>query len=236
MMSAQFDEFVYVQTTKTLPPSTAQTEEKKSKPVLHRGLRTMKGAKKPIKAFLSYFQRGAGAANTAFPQTFNLQPNLDSSWASWQNEFDEIRVLSAEILWNSEIVVKATVDPTQTPNTVMVYDPTAGNTLSGVNQALQYEDFQLLSIPTVGQVLQAYPSPLEHGRYCGRMHMRAKVPGGVVISLSETLLSSGMWRPTADANNYFWGAFLSYTSQGGVTCVIQNTAFVRMLCEFRTRR
>jgi len=203
---------------------------------LHRGLSSLKGARKPVRAFLSFFQRGAGAANTAFPQTWLIQPNLDSSWASWQNEFDEVRVLSAEILWNSEVIVKATVDPTQCPNTVMVFDPTSGNTLTGVNQALQYESFQMLCIPTVGQVLQSYPAPQESGSHPGRLRMSVKIPSGVVLSLVETTLSTGLWRPTADANNYYWGAFLAYTSQGGVTCVIQNSAFVRMCCEFRTRR
>jgi len=207
-------------------------------PRAHRSL--LAGTRKPIKAYLTYYAKTAGAANTAFPSGYNLQPNLDASWASWQNVFDEVKVLGADIYWNVEKTVTATVDPAQTCNTICVFDPSGTPNLTSVNQGLEYEDFTLVDLYTgyTGVLVSVPGCQTGNSRKAlGRVHMKAKLAGGAVPSLgSANLLSTGMWRPTADANNYYWGGFLMYTAQGGLTSVLQTTAFVRMLCEFRTRR
>jgi hypothetical protein len=204
------------------------------RPLANRAHMAMRGmGKKPVAAYLTYYKKVAGAANTAFAGTFPLQPNLDSSWASWQGVFDECKVLSAEIFWRTTSIVTATASPAQGPNTVMVYDPTDASAFTSINQALEYEDFTLaaLQFGVGGQ-----PAPFTSGKAPGYIKMEAKVKKGSQYSAADNLLSSGDWRPTQDASNYYWGNFQSYTSQGGTTSVLQMECFVRMYVEFRTRR
>ncbi len=225
------------------PPSDtgSGTEEKEqSYPLvarIHRSLRMAAGKpRQPIEAWLSYYQKGAGSANTAFSGAWAVQPNLDSSWAGWQAVFDEVKVVKCEIhykVWNPTL---ATVAPAQTANMVVVYDPSNQTPLTSVNGGMEYEDFELLSLAnnTNGANSSAVaPLPVtKDGFRC----FRAKMPQGTQLSVVDTTVSTGMWRPTADATNYNWGFFQTYLSQGGTSCVYQIEAFVRMRCVFRTRR
>ncbi len=69
------------------------------------------------------------------------------------------------------------------------------------------------------------------------MVFKAKPPGsGAQPSSSTDLVSTGLWRPTIDAKNYHWGAFVGYVAQGGPSSVLQVQAFVRMRVDFRSRR
>ncbi len=195
---------------------------------------TAQMGKKPILAYLSYYAKTTGAANTAFASAYALQPNLDSSFASWQNTFDEMRVVGAECHWKVYVLTNASANPAQSPATVCVYDPTNLTNLASVNAGLQYEKFQLLSCPINTSAPSASaPQPTTK---TGLMVLKVKVPGGVQSSAASTLLSTGQWRPTDDASNYYWGNYQMYTSVGGTSCVLQTEAFIRMAVEFRVRR
>ncbi len=201
---------------------------------MHRALAGMGKARKPIQAWLSYYDRQAGAANTNFASTFYVRPNLDTSWASWQSVFDEVKVLSAEVLWCCWFQTLPTAFPTQTPNAILVYEPGLSVPLASVNAGLQYEHFSLLNVgATASGTFATTPQSTAKG---GHLSFKAKMPGGAQQSNVDSNLSTGMWRPTTDASNYYWGCFQGYTAQGGATSVLQMECFVRMRCEFRCRR
>lgn len=197
------------------------------------------GASKPIKAWLTYYAKPAGAANTAFAFQFALQPNLDASFASWQQVFDEMKVLAAEIKWNANYTTIPTAFPAQSPNAAVAYDPEYTGVIfpTAVNSVLEYESYQLLNVSSInnGAFSQSVnPQALSQG---GHLTFKCRVPqSGGSQSTSATTLSTGMWRPTMDAANYYWGSIIGYCAQGGTSSVIQIEGFVRMLVEFRTRR
>lgn len=198
---------------------------------VHRAIGGLKRASKPIQAWLSYYSKVAGAANTAFAATMQVRPNADSSWASWQAVFDECKVLGAECHWNVNFTTFPTANANQTPNAVVVYEPGEPVALADVNSALQYEHFQLNAINYIAYAA----SPLNTAKG-GRLTFKCKMPAGTQLSVVDNLLSTGMWRPTTDASNYYWGNFQFYVAQGGVTSVLQVEAFIRMRVEFRCRR
>lgn len=199
-------------------------------PSLARGIR----ANKPVKAWLSVYSGVSGAANTAFASQFVIQPNQDSSWTSWQATFDEFKVVGAEAIWNTYYSTDPTVNPTNSANTIMVYDPTTSVILASVNAGLQFESYSLLRC-MIPNAAGPKVSPMVATKD-GFHHFRAKIPKGPSVSLVETGNSIGMWRPTADASNYDWGWFTCYTSVGGTTSVLRVECFIRMLVEFRVRR
>lgn len=201
---------------------------------VHRALHGIRKASKPIEAWVSYFGKSSGAANTDFAWSAPLQPNLDTSWASWQSTFDEVKVLSAEIHWNVLFTTAPTVQAAQTPNAIVTYEPSEGANLASVNAGMQYEHFQLMNLG--GNASGTYPVVPQNTAKGGHLVFRAKMPSGPSLSIVDTLLSTGMWRPTADASNYYWGLFNGYCAQGGTTSVIQVERFVRMRCVFRCRR
>jgi len=194
-------------------------------------------ANKPIKAFLSYYQGTSGAANTAFATSFLVQPNLDSSWASWQATFDEVKVLSAEIHWNVYNTVVPTVIPANSPNAIVVYEPGTPFSLASVNAGMQYERFSLLRVSIPFGITSTAPlvAPISVNK-AGYLSFKAKIPNGPMVSTFDTTASAGMWRPTADGTNYHWGSFQGYVSQGGTSAVLRQEGFVRMEVEFRCRR
>ncbi len=190
--------------------------------------------RKPIKAWLSYYTASSGAVNTAFNHGAVVQPNQDSSWASWQQTFDEFRVLEAEAIWNTYYTVDPTALPANSANTIVVYDPSNNTALTSVNAGLQFERYSMLRcmIPTAAgpKVSPMVTTP------DGFAHFRVKIPRGTVNSTVDTLNSNGQWRPTQDAANYNYGSFIGYTSVGGATSVLRVEYFVRMLVEFRIRQ
>lgn len=198
----------------------------------HSALRSMRG-NKPITAYLSFFSRTTGIANTPFGFGIPVQPNLDSSWTSWQSVFDEMRVVRAEVHWKIVCLISATATPTAAPNAVLAYDP-SGIALTSVNAGLEYEKFKLLAIPT-SKVDNFYSVPMATTP-SGFLKMTAVIPKGPQVSETDPLLSAGLWRPTQDSDNYIWGSFVGYVSQGGTSCVLSSEAFIRMTVEFRVRR
>jgi hypothetical protein len=199
-------------------------------PALGRGVR----GTKPVKAWLSYYQGTSGAANTAFAFGWTLAPSLDSSWASWQSVFDEVRVLSAELMWNVYFTTIQSASPANAPNAIVVYDPTTTVSLASVNAGLQFDRFDLMRIqlPSATPFLVS-PQNVTKGGY---QKFHAKVPSGPTLSSSVTTNSTGVWRNTSDAAQYEWGNFAGYASVGGTSSVLRAEGFVRMLCEFRVRR
>jgi len=190
---------------------------------------------KPVKAWFSYYAGSSGAANTAFASGFQLTPNQDSSWSSWQAVFDEFRVIEAELIWNTYYTVDPTALPTNSSNSIAVYDPTNTVTLTSVNAGFQFEHYTLCRnmIPTSSG---PKVSPMVQTKD-GFNHFRVKIPSGVINSnIDVANTGSNQWRPTADATTYNWGAFTCYTSQGGSTSVLRLEGFVRMLVELRVRR
>jgi hypothetical protein len=221
---------------------TVHLDDKEQKPStmpvaspIHLALHRANGGKramKPIQAWLSYYAKQNGAANTAFATSYIVRPNLDVSWASWQQVFDEFKVLAAECIWQVSYTTPATVQPNQTPNAIMVYEPSEPTVLASVNAAMEYEHFSLCSLSGPG----GYASfPISQSK-AGVLSFKVKIPGGVQTSAADPLLSSGQWRPTIDASNYYWGSFQGFVAQGGVTSVLQQEVFIRMRVEFRTRR
>lgn len=217
------------------------TEQKQVEPrparllTVHRALAGRGKASKPIQAWLSYYsRRDAGAANTAFAGRFTVQPNGDASWASWQQVFDEFKVLSAEIHWTVWFSTLPTGFATQTPNAIVAYEPGEYNALTSVNSGMEYEHFQLLNIGSNSN--GTYATAPQSTAKGGHMVFRTKIPGGTQLSNVDTTLSTGMWRPTSDASDYYWGQFVFYVAQGGATSVLQIEAFTRMRVEFRCRR
>lgn len=201
---------------------------------MHRALAGMGKTRKPIQAWLSYYDRIAGAANTNFAATFYVRPNLDTSYAAWQGVFDEVKVLGAEVMWCVWFQTLPTAFPTQTPNSILVYEPGLSVPLASVNAGLQYEHFSLLNVgATASGTFATTPQSTAKG---GHLVFKAKMPGGAQQSNVDSNLSTGMWRPTTDASSYYWGCFQGYTAQGGATSVLQMECFVRMRCEFRCRR
>lgn len=201
---------------------------------VHRALAGPKVARKPIQAWLSYYDRQSGAANTNFAGTFYLRPNLDASWASWQQVFDEFKVLSAEMHWMVWFSTLPSAFATQTPNAIVVYEPGENVPLTSVNQGMQYEHFQLLNVGSNSN--GTYATAPQSTAKGGHLVFKTKVPAGTQLSNVDTNLSTGLWRPTTDASSYYWGLFESYVAQGGPTSVLQIEAFVRMRVEFRCRR
>jgi len=194
------------------------------------------GPSKPIKAWLSYYAGSSGAANTAFAASFNLTPEQDSSFASWQATFDEFRVVEAEAIWNTFYTVDPSALPANSSNSILVYDPTASVTLTSVNAGLQFEKYSLCRnmVPTA---TGPKVSPMVQTKD-GFAHHKVKVPPGVVNSTVTTANTNGsQWRPTGDTGaQYNWGTFATYTSVGGTSAVLRVECFVRMLVEFRIRR
>jgi hypothetical protein len=200
----------------------------------HPSMRGAGRASKPIEAWLSYYTKFASAANTTLPTNFAVQPNLDSSWAAWQGVFDEVKVLEAQLLWNVTYTTAPTAPPAQQPNAVVVYQPSDTLALASVNAGLQYERFQLMNVDYPGVLPYSACVNMAKGGY---MTFKTVLPKrGIDLSLVNTLNSVGMFRPTSDASNYVWGTFEAFVAQGGASSVLQIEAFVRMRCEFRTRR
>lgn len=215
--------------------SLAETKQPEDvKVLLHRGLSGVRRSAKPIQAWLSYYNRVNAAANTAYAFAYPIQPNLDVSFASWQNVFDEMKVLSAELHWNIWWSVLPTGFATQSPNAIVVYEPGVQTPLGSVNEGMQYEHFQLLDFG--GTAAGTYATAPQTVSKTGHLVFKSKMPHGVQLSVTSTTLSTGEWRPTIDAQNYYWGVFHGYVAQGGATSVPQIQAFVRMRVEFRTRR
>jgi len=192
----------------------------------------MKGKGGAVNAYLAYYPPTSGAANTAFFWNALLQPNQDLNWASWQAVFDEFKVVSAEVLWLAYFTVVPTALPANTPNAACAYDPTALLAPSSVNQVLEHENFNLLNIAGGASTsYQASPqSVMPNGGY---MKLGIQVPETPEQSTIAPLLSTGMWRPTADAANYHWGGAMGYCAAGGTNAVIRIEAFVRMKVAFR---
>lgn len=211
-------------------PSPMQRVSLRAHPAMGRGIK----ASKPIKAWLSWYSAGSGPANTAFAANFLVQPSQDSSFASWQAVFDEMKVLEAEAIFNTYYTTDPTVLPANSSNTIVVYDPTSSVTLASVNAGLQFERYHLMRnmIPTA---TGPKVSPMAVTKD-GFGHLRVKLPKGAMESQVQANNSTGLWRPTADASGYDWGHFCFYTSQGGTSAVLRNECFVRMLVEFRVRR
>ncbi len=199
-------------------------------PAMAKGLK----ANKPVMAYLSYYSGVSGAANTAFAANFFLQPNQDTSWASWQAVFDEVKVVEAEAIWNTYYTTDPSSLPANSSNSILVYEPTGTINLASVNAGLQFERYSLCRnmIPSnVG----AKVSPVAYTKD-GFLHFKVKLPKGTTISSVAPENSTGNWRPTDDVTNYNWGKFITYTSVGGTSAVLRVEVFVRMLCEFRVRR
>ncbi len=218
-----------------LPPSSLP------RPLLHARLGRggkLAGSRRPLKAFLSYYQKTAGAANTAFPFQFSLQPNLDASFADFQQTFDEFKVLAAEIFWQVNMTTLPTAFAAQAPNAALAYEPAYNTVLNpgAVNQVLEYERFSLVSVAPVNGGANTYSTNTQSTSRNGMTTFKIGCPGTPLQSEDNILLSTGMWRPTADARNYYWGAFVGYCAAGGATSVLQVEAFVRMVVEFRSRR
>jgi hypothetical protein len=241
---AELDDFLVVSGKRYLAVSegepAGETKGPVPKPLIpslraHPAMSRARGGGKPVRAFLSYYTAGSGAANTAYNSGAVIQPNQDSSWASWQAVFDEFRVVQAEAIWNVYYTTDPTVVPANSANSIVVYDPTNSVALASVNAGLQFEHYSLLRcmIPTA---TGPKVSPMVVTRD-GFAHLKITPPSGVINSAVDTTNSgSNNWRPTADAVNYNWGSFIGYTSVGGVSAVLRNEYFVRMLVEFRVRR
>lgn len=215
---------------KQAAPSCGALMPLRAHPALTRGLKS----NKPVRAFLSYYAGTSGGANTAFQATFGLAPNQDSSWSSWQAVFDEVRVVSAELMWNVYMTTVQSANPANAPNAIAVYDPASNVAIANVNSAMQFEKFDLMRIqlPNASGFLVT-PQNVAKGGY---QRFSAKVPSGPMLSNTVTTNSPGLWRPTGDAVQYDWGSFLVYCSAAGTSCVLRVEAFVRMQCEFRVRR
>jgi len=200
-------------------------------------MRSVGKAGRPIEAWLSYYAKNAGAANTAFAFNYLLEPNLDASFADWQQVFSEMKVLSAEILWKVDATILPVVLPAQSANAALAYDPEFSSTsISAVNQVLEFEKFSLVSVPVYQPGTAFNGNNIVETTESGFRTFFCKVPNDPSQSETQPLLSTGMWRPTLDANNYFWGAFVGYCAQAGTTAVLQVEAFVRMRVAFKTRR
>lgn len=185
-----------------------------------------------VSAYLSCYLPTSGAANTAFFWNALLQPNQDANWASWQAVFDEFKVEEAEVLWLAYFTVVPTALPANTPNAACAYDPTALTAPTSVNQVLEHETFNLLNIAG-GSSTSYQASPQAAQPNGGYMRLKIRVPNTPEQSVPAPLLSTGMWRPTADASNYHWGACMGYCAAGGTSSVIRIEAFVRMKVAFR---
>jgi hypothetical protein len=190
--------------------------------------------KKPVKAWLAYYSGVSGAANTAFAARFGLTPNQDTSWASWADVFDEVRVVGAEAIFNTFYTVDPSAMPTNSSNTIVAYDPTNTITLVSVNAGLQFDKY-MLQRNMIPAASGPKVSPMAVTRD-GFAHFKVRVPQGPQLSNVSTVNSAGMWRPTADASTYDWGQFTCYTSVGGTASVLRVEMFVRMEVEFRVRR
>lgn len=211
------------------PKVNTQDESKVRLLNVHRALRGVRNAR-PVRAYLSYQSTTTQTADTFLTFSRYVQPNLDSSFASWQNVFDEMKVISTEVFWLVERYAAATVAPSVWPLGVMVYEPTDFTPLASVTAALQYENFQLVSLNN-----SYVHTPLPHTR-TGLNHYKTKIPSGTSLSNVDTTLSSGMWRPTVDASNYYWGLFHGALDRGGTSCVFRIHTTVRMLVDFRVRK
>ncbi len=200
----------------------------------HASLSGAKG-RQTVVAPLSFYTKTAGSANTAFAVSIPLQPDADSSWSSWIGVFDEFKVLSAEVHWNVWFSTLPSGFPAQSPNAAMAYDPTSSVSLGAVNQVMDYEKFQLLNCgANASGTFAVAPQALSQG---GHMVFRTgRLPNDAQISKTETLLSTGVWRPTEDVQDYNWGSFVAYVAAGGTSAVLQLEAMVRMQVEFRVRR
>lgn len=216
-----------------------EVEEKVSRPVLslRTHLRSM-ASTRPIRAFATYYANKTGTANTAFAFSYLLQPNLDASWSSWANVFDEIKVIRARIHWSVWFNTLPSGFSGQAPNAVVVYDPGASRSLTSVNEGLEYEHYQLLAVAANASGTYAV-SPqavaTASGSAVGLCTFEAKMPVGPQISVSSTILSTGDYRPTADSQDYYWGAFSGYCAAGGASSVLEIQAFIRMEVELRVR-
>jgi len=198
----------------------------------------LRGMKKPAKFWLSYYAVKTGAVNTAFSWQYGLQPSADSSFAAYQAIFDEMKVLQARLHWGVWFDVLPSAFAAQPPNSIVAYEPESAVTLASVNNGLEYDKYQLLSVGanSNGTYAVAPQAVSTNPLAAGFNVFEAAVPSdGTQSSIVTTTDSAGQWRPTADASNYNWGSFTGYTAQGGATSVLQTQAFVRMLVEFRVR-
>lgn len=209
-------------------------------PLVRRGPGKVGRSEKSVKTWLSYYGKSNGAANTAFAFNFDVQPNKDSDFASYQALFDEMRVLTAEIIWNVNFTTPPTALANQTPNVALAYEPAWDGTFpfTAVNQVLHFQKFSLLNAANVvgtggTSAYLANPQAISPG---GALRFSARMPNTPTQSNTVITLSTGMWRPTLDGANYYWGSFIGYAAQGGATSVLQVEAFVRMRVEFRCRR
>jgi len=195
-------------------------------------------ASRPIETWMSFYFKQAGAANTAFAFSQPLEPNLDASFADYQGVFSEMKVLAAEVWWKVNMTVLPTVFAAQSPNAALAYDPeyTGSIAPSSVNQILEYEKFSLCSVVPVNGGAFTYSTNIQEVTGSGFRPFRLTVPPDPSQSESSTLLSTGMWRPTMDTQNYYWGSIVGYCAQAGTTSVCQIEAFVRMRVAFKTRR
>jgi len=199
-----------------------------------RGRKTDGGLSLTERFKLTYYQKNQGAANTAFSFFFPLQPNLDSNWADYQPLFEAVRVVGATLHWNVAYYNVPTVVPGQTPNAAVAFEPEEGYLPASVNQVLEFPKAQLLNINLPGAfTLESSPITASKG---GHMVFSALTPTEIPSQSEVTpLVSTGMWRPTVDASNYFWGGFTGYCAQGGTSSVLAVEGFVVMDVEFRYR-
>lgn len=217
------------------PESKTQDVPRLGKPrmsLTHRIVGTKKAGQDEV--WLSYFDKVSAAANTAFAFNFPLQPNLDSEWASWQELYSEVKVLEVQILWNVWFLAIPTVLSAQSPNAALYYDAGfSGKYPTAVNDVLSVEHFSLLNFgANANGTFATSPQAVASG---GHVSFRHVLPQGGVQSSVSTLLSTGLWRPTADASNYNWGQIVGYCASAGTTSQPQVEAFVRMRVHFRNR-
>jgi len=188
-----------------------------------------------VDAWLSFYIATSGAANTAFSVAHAVQPNQDTNWASWQAVFDEMKVVQAEFYWLAYFTTVPSALPANTPNAAIAYEPAGNTPPTSVNQVLQYDKFSLLNIAGGASTsYQASPQAVQSNG--GYMKLKAVIPDIDTPSASSTTLSTGLWRPTTDASNYFWGQFVGYVAAGGTSAVIRIESFVRMKVRFRWLR
>jgi hypothetical protein len=192
---------------------------------------------KPIKARMCYFKSTAGAANTAFSWVVQVQPNQSPDFSSWGSVFDEMRVLESSLLFKAFYTASPTALPATSPNAVVRYEPAyIGNGLTSVHQGVESEHYQLLNVAFDGGHGCA-PRPYSRtGFQTLKVKCPTSGPSGPDLSLASTTLSTGVWRPVNDANNFYWGAYNGYTAAGGTSAIIQMEAFCVMVVEFRSRR
>ncbi len=227
--------------TTTLQPAKTDVRQSSGAVLgIPRALGAVRGrisGKKPIRATMAYFTSASGAANTAFSLVAQLQPNQSPDFSSWGSVFDEMRVLGATLHWRTQYTTSPTALPATGPNIAIRYEPAyTGVALTSVHQALESEHAMLASTSFNGGHGFSPAPTTRSGFYVLRVRCPTAGVSGPDLSLASTTLSTGVWRPVLDANNYYWGAFNGYCAAGGTSAIIQFQAFVVMDVEFRSRR